>query len=130
MVQFLPAAGVGGFRTLRAVLVAADFDVQDLQRCPEFRLEEVIEDLAPLRFGIFDREPGGFASAADSPDPVEPPAFAHAIDRDRLHRKARNFMSRPSNGPDDLQTGARLACRRFLLSVRKGLHGRLGNELC
>ena len=75
-VPWLGSAPRGGVR------VAADLHLEDLHRGAVARLEQVVEDLAALRFRVVDQQPGVAAAAADRADAVEGPAARGPVDGD------------------------------------------------
>jgi hypothetical protein len=72
---------VTGLRTVGGVGVAAHFNLEVLKGCSVVRFEQIVQDLAPLRFGIVDQQPGG-GSGADPSDPLENSTAPGTIDFD------------------------------------------------
>ncbi len=78
---------VAGLGAVGGVGVAADLDLEDLQRRAVARLEQVVEDLAALRLRIVDQQPAVAAAAADRPDAVESATRRGSVDGDRVGRE-------------------------------------------
>jgi hypothetical protein len=72
-----------GFRTVRGETAATDLQLQHLQRGPEVRQEQIVEDLRALTRRIVDEQPGVAAAAADRADPLKFGTRVSAIDDDR-----------------------------------------------
>jgi len=68
-------------RTVSGVGVAADFNLEVLKGSSVVRFEQVVQDLAPLRFGVVDQQPRG-GSGADPSDPLENSTAPGTIDFD------------------------------------------------
>ena len=56
MGEFFPRPRDAGFGAVGGIHVAADLDLQVLERRAELGLEEEIQDLAPLRLGVVDQQ--------------------------------------------------------------------------
>ena len=82
-------AHVRGFATLGRVGIAPDLNLEHLQGGPVMRLEQVVEDLAALRLGIVDQQPGSGAAAAGGADAIEHFAGRSTVDHYLLRRRRR-----------------------------------------
>jgi hypothetical protein len=76
---------VGALGAVGRLGVAADLDLQDLQRRAELRLEEDVEQLAALRLLVVDEQPAGGAAAGEAAEAPEP---ARARERESGQRNS------------------------------------------
>ena len=90
VVSGMHVAGLGALR--RAV--AGHLDEEGLQRSAEFGLEEHVQHLAPLRFGIVLQQDRGGPAAAHRADAVEALAAGVALEFHGLVGKGREAESR------------------------------------
>ncbi len=81
-VEVAAEVGVAGLRPTGGVGVTADLHLEDLQGGAVAGLEQVVEDLAPLRFRVVDQQATVAPAAADRADTVERAAARRAVDRD------------------------------------------------
>src|SRR5206468_1313522 len=87
------AVHVRGFGAVGGVGVAADLHLEDLQGGAVAGLEQVVQDLAALRFGVVGQQPGVAATAADRADAVERAATLRTVDGDRCRRSGRRGVN-------------------------------------
>ncbi len=100
--QLLASDRVGGFAAASGILATADLDLQMLEAGAEARLEEIIEDLAALRFRVVGKQPRGRART-DGPDTLE-----HAAGRRRIKRDDfRGVGCAPTQGRGDQRDGTK-----------------------
>ena len=71
---------------VRALRVAADLDLEDVEGGAEVGGEEQVQNLAPLRLGVADEQPRGRAAAGDRADPLERAPEGRGVDRVRRVR--------------------------------------------
>jgi hypothetical protein len=127
--------GVAGLRPAGGVGVAADLDLQYLQRGAVAGLEQVVEDLTALRLRVVDQQATVAPTAADRADAVERAAAGRAVDRDRrrgLRRWRRHDADhdaghdqygrgdRDRRGPHAPEQGSRHGCHPFEQGEQRG----------
>src|SRR5258705_2064731 len=82
-VQLAPDGLDGRLRAIRGETAAADLQLQHLQRGPEVRREQIVEDLRALTPRIVDEQPGVATTAADRADALEDGTGVSAVNDDR-----------------------------------------------
>ena len=93
---------VAGLRTTGGVGVTADLHLEDLQGRAVGGLEQVVQNLAALRFRIVDQQPAVAAATADGADAVERPTGRRAVDGDRGRGLGRRgIRERDTGGRED-----------------------------
>ncbi len=94
---------VGGFGALGRVGVAADFNLENLQRSAIIGLEQIVQNLAALRFWVIDQQARSAAAAADRAHAVKLQPGARSVDRNGVGGRL-NGQGRDQQGNDQEQT--------------------------